>query len=253
VSRESALRIASLLPDVLGTYSDCGNVTVLAMRARWRGIPVEVSSVPLSGRPPTDCDIYVLGGGEDAAQALAADWLRRRPALCTALRERATTLAVCAGLQVLGCWMQDGDGRRIPGADVVDVTTVRGRRRAVGEVLTRSSMPGAGLLTGFENHQGRTRLGVGVEPLGRVLRGVGNGSGDDGEGVLTPRVIGTYLHGPVLARNPALADALLSAATGQELAPLELPDQEEVRRPRLAVPEARRRRWARLVRASDHP
>lgn len=248
MSRESALRIASLLPDVLGTYSDSGNVTVLAMRARWRGIPVEVTSVPLSGRPPTDCDLYVLGGGEDAAQSLAADWLRRHPALCTTLCDRATTLAVCAGLQVLGQWMQDARGRRIPGAGVLDVTTVRGRRRAVGEVLTRSSLPGTGLLTGFENHQGRTRLGVGVEPLGRVLRGVGNGSGDDGEGVLTARVVGTYLHGPVLARNPALADAVLASVTGQDLGPLDLPDQEEVRRPRLAVAETRRRPWARLAR-----
>jgi CobQ-like glutamine amidotransferase family enzyme len=249
VSRESALRIASLLPDALGTYSDHGNVTVLAMRALWRGIPVEVSSVPLSGRPPTGCDIYLLGGGEDAAQALAADWLRRHPALCTALRERATTLAVCAGLQVLGQWMQDARGRRIAGAGVLDVTTVRGRRRAVGEVLSRSSLPGVGLLTGFENHQGRTRLGPGVQPLGRLLRGVGNGAGDD-EGVLTPRVVGTYLHGPVLARNPALADAVLAAVTGEEQAPLELPDQDEVRRIRLAVPEARRPPWTRLVRGA---
>ena len=248
MTRESALRIASLLPDVLGTYSDCGNVSVLAMRARWRGIPVEVTSVPLSERPPTECDIYVLGGGEDAAQALAADWLRRHPALCTALRDRATTVAVCAGLQVLGRWMQDGRGRRVPGAGVLDLTTARGRRRAVGEVLTRSSLPGVGLLTGFENHQGRTRLGPGVQPLGRVVRGVGNGSGDDGEGVLTPRVVGTYLHGPVLARNPALADTLLATVTGRELAPLELPDQEEARRLRLAVLAARRRPWARLVR-----
>lgn len=250
MSRDSALRIASLLPDVLGTYSDAGNVRVLAMRARWRGIPVEVVSVPLSGRPPADCDIYVLGGGEDAAQALAVDWLRRHPGLCTALRDRATTVAVCAGLQVLGRWMQDAQGRRVAGAGVLDVTTVRGRRRAVGEVLTRSSLPGVGLLTGFENHQGRTRLGSGVQPLGRVLRGIGNGSGGDGDGVLTPRVVGTYLHGPVLARNPALADAVLAAVTGQELAPLELPDQEAVRGPRLAVPEAERRPWARLVRRS---
>jgi CobQ-like glutamine amidotransferase family enzyme len=248
VSRDSALRIASLLPDVLGTYSDSGNVTVLAMRARWRGIPVETVSVPLTGRPPADCDIYVLGGGEDAAQSLAADWLLRHPALRTALCDRATTLAVCAGLQVLGRWMQDACGRRIPGAGVLDLTTVRGRRRAVGEVLTRSSMPAVGMLTGFENHRGRTRLGLGVQPLGRVLRGVGNGSGDDGEGVLTPRVVGTYLHGPALARNPALADAVLAAATGQELAPLALPDQEEVRRLRLAVPETGGRTWARLVR-----
>jgi CobQ-like glutamine amidotransferase family enzyme len=227
------VRIAVLLPDVLGTYSDGGNATVLAQRLRWRGIPVEVRRVTSSDVPPVECDLYLVGGGEDGAQAFAADWLRRHPGLCGTLRERAPTLAVCAGLQALGRWVQDSAGHRHLGADVLDLTTVPGARRAVGEVVTRCAIPGVGSLTGFENHRGVTTLGAGLRPLGRVVRGVGNGAGGQGDGVLTPTVVGTYLHGPVLARNPELADALLSQVTRGPLSPLELPEQEMVRRQRL--------------------
>jgi lipid II isoglutaminyl synthase (glutamine-hydrolysing) len=233
VTRDSAVRLAVLLPDVLGTYSDGGNATVLAQRLRWRGIPVEVRRVTSADVPPVECDLYLIGGGEDGAQAFAADWLRRHPGLCGTLRERAPTLAVCAGLQVLGRWVQDSAGHRHLGADILDLTTVPGSRRAVGEVVSRCAIPGVGSLTGFENHRGVTTLGAGLRPLGRVVRGVGNGAGGHGDGVLTPTVVGTYLHGPVLARNPALADALLSQVTGAPLSPLELHEQEMVRRLRL--------------------
>jgi CobQ-like glutamine amidotransferase family enzyme len=236
VSSESAVRIAALLPDVLSTYSDGGNVTVLAQRLRWRGIPVEVCTIPADGVPPTDCDLYVLGGGEDAAQVFAAEWLRAHPALLSAMATRARTLAVCAGLQLLGTWATDVTGRRHPGAGLVDLTTQRGPRRAVGEIVTSCALSGVGELTGFENHQGVTELGPGTAALGRVLRGTGNGTPGRGDGVLTERVIGTYLHGPVLARNPALADAVLSMVTGQVLEPLELPDQKAVRDLRLGRP-----------------
>jgi lipid II isoglutaminyl synthase (glutamine-hydrolysing) len=233
VSGESVLRIVALLPDVLGTYSDRGNVTVLAQRARWRGIPVEVLEVEAEGAPPVDGDIYVIGGGEDAPQRFAAEWLRKHSSLSATLADRALTLAVCAGLQVLGTEMQDSAGRVTQGAGLLPLRTVAGAKRAVGEVVTESAMPGVGLLTGFENHQGVTTLEPGAAPLGRTVRGIGNGSGDRGEGILTDTVVGTYLHGPVLARNPALADALIEKATGLRLPPLELADQEEVRRLRL--------------------
>jgi hypothetical protein len=236
------LCIVSLLPDVLGTYSDGGNVAVLAQRARWRGIGVDVRTVTAEEVPPAGADLYVLGGGEDAAQRYAAEWLRKQPQLCAAIAERATTLAVCAGMQVLGSSMQDTGGRVIPGAGILPLATAPGRRRAVGEVIARCELPGVGLLTGFENHQGRTTLAPGVDALGRVLRGTGNGAGARAEGVLTRTVIGTYLHGPVLARNPALADVLLTRATGLALAPLELPDQAGVRAIRLGGGVARLRR-----------
>ncbi|MCU1619468.1 MAG: CobB/CobQ domain protein glutamine amidotransferase [Modestobacter sp.] len=243
---ESAVRIAALLPDVLGTYSDGGNVTVLAQRLRWRQIPVEICTVAAGDVPPADCDLYVLGGGEDGAQVFAADWLRRHSRLRATLEERAVTMVVCAGLQVLGRWMQDTAGRRHPGADVLDLTTKAGRRRAIGEVVSRCAIPGVGTLTGFENHRGVTTLGGGLRPLAEVVRGVGNGAGDHGDGVLTSTVVGTYLHGPVLARNPALADAVLSMVTGRALPSLELQDQEAVRRLRLgrsSVTRLRAARW----------
>jgi CobQ-like glutamine amidotransferase family enzyme len=238
VTSESAVRIGALLPEVLSTYSDGGNVTVLAQRLRWRGIPVEICEIPADRVPATGCDLYVLGGGEDAAQVFAAEWLRSHPRLRRAMGETATTLAVCAGLQVLGRWMEDVDGTRHAGAEMLDLTTSRGRRRAVGEVVTWCALPGVGALTGFENHRGATALGPDTQPLGRVLRGTGNGTPGRGEGVLTDRIIGTYLHGPVLARNPALADAVLGRVTGRTLAPLDLPDQDAVRVERLT----RRRR-----------
>jgi CobQ-like glutamine amidotransferase family enzyme len=239
MSGESAVRIGALLPDVLGTYSDDGNVTVLAQRLRWRGVPVEICVVTADRTPPADCDLYVLGGGEDAAQAFAADWLRQHRRLRAALEGPATTFAVCAGLQVLGQWMQDSSGQRYPGVEILDLTTEPGRQRAVGEVVSACALPGVGTLIGFENHRGVTTLGPGVRPLAQVVRGTGNGTREHGEGVLTPTVVGTYLHGPVLARNPALADAVLHAVTGRDLPPLDLPDQEAVRETRLG------RRWAR--------
>ena len=241
----SALRIAALLPEVLGTYADHGNVTVLAQRALRRGLSVDVRTVHADTAPPLDCDLYVLGGGEDVAQRFAAEWLRKHAALRATISERATTLAVCAGMQVLGEWMRGSGGHVTAGAGVLPLTTVAGRKRAVGEVVVRAHLPESGLLTGFENHRGRTTLGSGVRPLGRVLTGVGNGDGEGVEGVLTRTVVGTYLHGPVLARNPALADALLERATGLSLAPLELPDQEAVRSLRLG-PAVRARRRLRL-------
>ncbi|MCU1669548.1 MAG: CobB/CobQ domain protein glutamine amidotransferase [Blastococcus sp.] len=242
---DSAVRVVLLLPDVLGTYSDRGNATVLVQRLRMGGMPAEVMEVSAQETAPTSGDVYVLGGGEDAAQAYAVQWLRGQPALLTTMRT-TQVLAVCAGMQVLGDWMQDSDGRRTTGAGVLDLTTSAGPRRAVGEVLAECTDRDVQTLTGFENHRGRTYLGPGVPPLGRVLSGTGNGDGADG--VLTANVVGTYLHGPVLARNPTLADFLLRRATGQALSALEVPDQEAARR--LHLGGARRRRLRSVLRRS---
>ncbi|MFN2479671.1 MAG: type 1 glutamine amidotransferase [Pseudonocardiaceae bacterium] len=235
MSGESTVEIGLLLPDVLGTYSDAGNATILAQRLRWRGIAATIRTVTARDVPPTNCAVYLLGGGEDTAQLFAADWLRRHDQLRRTLETRAVTLAVCAGLQILGRSMSDSKGQHYPGLDLLDITTAPGRQRAVGEVVATCAVPGVGSLTGFENHRGVTTLGPGTVPLGRVLSGTGNGSGTGegtryrGEGVLTERIIGTYLHGPVLARNPALADHILHQATGLTLLPLDLPDQAALR------------------------
>lgn len=238
MSGESTVTIGLLLPDVLGTYSDAGNATILAQRLRWRGIAAEIHTITARDAPATSYAVYLLGGGEDTAQQFAAQWLRRHDQLRRALGTSAVTLAVCAGLQILGRSMTDASGHHYPGLELLDITTAPGRRRAVGEVIAACAIPGVGPLTGFENHRGVTTLGPGTAALGRVITGTGNGTGGDPnggttrsrtEGVLSDRIIGTYLHGPVLARNPALADHILSKVTGGALPPLELPDQAALR------------------------
>jgi len=228
----TALAIVVLLPDVLGTYSDAGNAVVLAERARRREVAAEVHTVKITDSPPRTADIYLLGGGEDTAQLTAARWLVRHR-MRDELAEHRVVLAVCAGLQLLGTAMTDRSGHTYDGAGVLDITTAAGARRAVGEVIATATEQAIGTLTGFENHQGRTTLGPDARPLAFLERGVGNGvphAGRAVEGVQAGSVIGTYLHGPVLARNPTLADHLLTLATGLDLPPLELPDQEPMRR-----------------------
>lgn len=233
MSSTSTVRIGLLLPDVLGTYSDRGNAIVLARRLALRGIDADVVTVTADSTSPGRCDVYVIGGGEDAAQSFATEWLLSHRDVRDALGGTCV-LAVCAGLQLLGEWVEDGHGRRQRGLGILDLTTTPGPRRAVGEVVARCVIPGIGLLTGFENHRGTTRLGPGTAPLTTVIHGMGNGGDDRAEGVLASNVVGTYLHGPVLARNPGLADHLLSRVVGGALPPLEMPDQEAARRLHLA-------------------
>ncbi|MCE3554070.1 glutamine amidotransferase [Pseudonocardia sp. RS11V-5] len=243
---ESAVRIASVSPDLLGTYGDKGNAEVLRQRLRWRGRTAEI--VTVTGAVPTGCDIYVLGGGEDSAQVLAAQRAARPPGLRGAVERGAVVLAVCAGLQILGERFAGPDGHDHAGLGVLDLTTTRRVRRAVGEVVATPLVPElAGTpLTGFENHGGATRLGPTARPLARVESGVGNGCGQGTEGVVAGRVVGTYLHGPVLARNPALADLLLEWAVGEPLPPLQVPAVEQLRERRLRP----RRRLPRLNRST---
>ncbi|HKA04350.1 MAG TPA: hypothetical protein VKD67_08470, partial [Acidimicrobiales bacterium] len=236
-SRDSAVRIVVLAHDLLGTYGDLGNGIVLDARLRWRGYPSELIVHEGGGPAPADADIYLLGGGEDAPQALAIDELRVNDALTRAADRNAVVLGVCAGYQLLGQRFATNDGRRLPGFGLLDVETVPGGNllRAVGEIAVEPN-PALGLptLTGFENHAGRTRLGPGVQPVGRVIAGFGNTGTDGTEGAFTGRVVGTYLHGPVLVRNPALADLLLSWVVGP-LEPLSEPAVETLRRERLAA------------------
>jgi CobQ-like glutamine amidotransferase family enzyme/UDP-N-acetylmuramyl tripeptide synthase len=226
---ESVLRVVVVHPDLLGTYGDGGNGLVLADRALWRDIRVELVLAE-SDRPlPESGDLYCLGGGEDGPQLRSAELLRSG-ALARAVDAGATLLAVCAGFQIAGASFPGPDGA-LPGLGLIDATTTRSARpRAVGEVLARPSatgrdLAGAGLLTGFENHASTTAIGPGVSPLATVAHGVGN-DGSGSEGAVVGRVVGTYLHGPVLARNAALADGLLGLALGRPLQPLD--DEEEL-------------------------
>jgi lipid II isoglutaminyl synthase (glutamine-hydrolysing) len=221
------LRLAWVYPDLLSTYGDRGNLLVLERRARLRGIPVEIAEVN-SGQPaPVDCDIYLMGGGEDLPQVLAARRLAADGGLHEAVGRGAVLFAVCAGYQILGAQFGGADGEPLPGLGLLDISSARGERRGVGEILADVD-PALGVptLTGFENHQGVTRLGPGARPLARVRSGVGNGAGDGTEGAYAGRVLGTYLHGPALVRNPGLADLLLRWALRQELPPLAARDEE---------------------------
>jgi CobQ-like glutamine amidotransferase family enzyme len=224
MTRESAVRIAVVLPELLGTYGDGGNGVILEHRLRWRGVAVERIECTDATTMPDSADLYLLGGGEDRPQTLAARELRASGAINRAHARGAVVFAVCAGYQIVGRSFPGAEGVEA-GLDLLDVTTTVGRGpRAVGELLFE---PDASLalppITGFENHQGITARGEDAKPLGRVVHGVGNGADHGGvptEGACAERIVATYAHGPVLARNPALADWLLEMVVGP-LGPLE--------------------------------
>lgn len=232
---ESKLRIGLLAPEVLGTYGDSGNAVILAQRARWRGIGAEIVTLNLFDPIPTEVDVFTMGGGEDTAQALAAEYLRRDDGLAKAVAAAKPVLAICASLQVLGRTYTDAQGREVAGAGLLDVWTRPRGERAIGELVTSGLIDGVDEpLTGFENHGGATYLGSDAAPLGAVSAGVGNGDGGV-DGVVQGSIVATYMHGPVLARNPRLADLLLERATGQSLEPLKLESVERLRLERIAA------------------
>ncbi|MFQ6327674.1 type 1 glutamine amidotransferase [Nocardia sp. CWNU-33] len=232
---ESTVRIGLVLPDVMGTYGDGGNALVLRQRLRMRGHDAEIIEITLADPVPDSLDIYTLGGAEDSAQRLATRHLQRYPGLQQAAAKGAPVLAICAAIQVLGNWYETSSGERVDGVGLIDVTTAPQQKRAIGEVTTTPMLAGlTAPLTGFENHRGATTLGPDATGLAHVTRGVGNGVGDGLEGVVQGSTLGTYMHGPALARNPELADLLLARALGvSELAPLDLPEVEQLRRERL--------------------
>ncbi|HEY3956867.1 MAG TPA: glutamine amidotransferase [Streptosporangiaceae bacterium] len=210
---QSSLRLVWVYPDLLSTYGDRGNLLILERRAELRGIGTESISVNSDQPVPRQADIYLLGGGEDLPQILAARRLRADGGLAAAAEAGSVVLAVCAGYQVVGSEFAGDEGQPVPGLEILDITSGRGERRAVGEILADVD-PELDLppLTGFENHQGVTRVGPGAHPLARVTTGIGNGDGT--EGAHAGRILGTYMHGPALVRNPALADLLLGWAAG---------------------------------------
>ncbi len=222
------VRLVWVYPDLLSTYGDRGNLLVLTRRAELRGLDVAAVEVNADERVPADGDIYLLGGGEDLPQILAAARLRSDGGLQRAAESGAVVFAVCAGYQLIGRQFGGVEGEPVAGLSILDITSGRGERRGVGEIVADVD-PALGVprLTGFENHQGVTQIGPGARPLARVALGVGNGDGT--EGAYAGNVLGTYLHGPALARNPGLADLLLSWAVGP-LAPLDAAAENWARR-----------------------
>ena len=231
-----AVRIGLVLPDVMGTYGDGGHAVVLRQRLRLRGIAAEIIEITLSDPVPDSLDLYTLGGAEDYAQRLATRHLLRHQGLQRAANRGAPVLAICAAIQVLGHWYETSAGERVDGVGLLDATTSPQSERTIGEVVATPLIEGlTDSLTGFENHRGGTVLGPDARPLSAVIKGAGNRMGDGFDGVLQGSVVATYLHGPCLARNPELADLLLSRVVGP-LPPLELPEVDRLRRERLAAP-----------------
>lgn len=210
------LRLLALYPEQMNIYADRGNILFLRRRCEWRGIRFSYAAAgPGEGLDPREHDLLYLGGGQDRDQrAVAADMVAaKRAALARAVDDGAVLLAVCGGYQLLGHSYQLG-GERLPGLGLADLETVRGEgERLIGNVAIEADLgDGPRTLAGFENHGGRTRLGPGAEPLGRVLAGFGNNGADGTEGVRRDNVIGTYLHGPLLPKNAWLADLLIALA-----------------------------------------
>ncbi|HEY7708325.1 MAG TPA: hypothetical protein VH968_14265 [Gaiellaceae bacterium] len=212
------IRVGHLYPDYLNIYADRGNIAVLSRRAAWRGLELEVSAIGM-GDPvePGAYDLFYVGGGQDREQALVAqDIAGKGEALRAAVDGGAAMLAVCGGYQLLGRFYRERSGAELPGAGVLPLHTVAGERRMIGDVLLECELEAGDrrTLAGFENHAGRTILEDGAEPLGRVVSGFGNDGESGYEGCRAGRVVGTYLHGPLLPRNPWLADWLLAQALG---------------------------------------
>ena len=237
---ESTVRIGLVYPELLGTYGDRGNAVVLVERCRRRGIPAELVGVAADEPLPDSLDLYLFGGGEDDPQSLASERMRASAASLTrAQASGAVVFAVCAGFQLIGASYETGAGEMLDGLGLVDMRTVGAAPRLIGEVVVDPE-PTTHLppVTGFENHSGRTTLGAGVRPLGPVSVGGGNGVGGV-DGVLDDRLVGTYLHGPVLPRNPALADFLLRWIVGTDaLTPIDDHLTDALHRERLAAATA---------------
>jgi lipid II isoglutaminyl synthase (glutamine-hydrolysing) len=226
---ERALRVGALYPDLMNIYADRGNLMLLQRRCAWRGIGFELRGIGLGDALDPDAhDLLYLGGGQDRDQARCAEDLAtaKREAVHAAAARGAVVFAVCGGYQLLGHGYALGD-ERLSGTGLVDLDTVREEGpRLIGNIAIEVELePGVPrVLAGFENHGGRTRLGPGARPLGRVLRGFGNDGRSGFEGVRGgPRgtVVGTYMHGPLLPKNAWLADWLTATALGLAPAALE--------------------------------
>jgi CobQ-like glutamine amidotransferase family enzyme len=218
------LRVCALYPQLMNIYADRGNLLLLQRRCEWRGIGFELTASDLGeplGRVGEESDLFYIGGGQDRDQRLCAFDLAevKRDGLHAAVERGAALLAVCGGYQLLGHSYQLGE-ETLPGAGLVDLRTVReDGPRLIGNVAIEVELEddaATRVLAGFENHGGRTRLGAGVQPLGRVLRGHGNDGASGFEGVRRGNVIGTYLHGPLLPKNVWLADWLIARALGRQ-------------------------------------
>ncbi|WP_419925878.1 type 1 glutamine amidotransferase [Candidatus Poriferisocius sp.] len=222
------VRACHLYPEHLNIYADRGNIAVLQRRLEWRGLVLEVVEAGIGDPIPADCHLYYLGGGQDRDQKLVAeDLIAKADPLRLAAAGGAVVLGVCGGYQLLGHRYAAADGRPIPGIGMLDLETTAADSRLIGDVVLDVTLGGrTDTVVGYENHAGRTHLGGGCTPLGHLRRGHGNNGADGCEGAVAGRTVGTYLHGPLLPKNPWLADTLLGwalecAGSAADLEPLD--------------------------------
>ena len=204
------LHLVHLYPREMNIYGDNGNVQALEWRLERRGYDVRTHYIGTGDDLPEETDIIISGGGQDSGQSKVQDDLQHKAKTLQAMRDDGVVmLAVCGMYQLLGHYFQTGSGEKIKGAEVLDIVTVAGSERLIGNIVLDSQY---GQLVGFENHSGETSLNTGVLPLGRVLSGAGNSRAADFEGAVAHNVFGTYLHGPIVPKNPRLADELIVRA-----------------------------------------
>lgn len=216
------VRLLHLYDRYLNIYADRGNIQVLRTRASWRGIDLDVRGLdPGETFEPGEFDLLYVGGGQDRDQLMIAEHMSGEvgASIRAAVEEGTALLAVCGGYQLLGSHYRDTTGAHQPGVGLFDLATEAGDTRLIGNVAIRAELPAIGAraaaavtIAGFENHAGRTRLGPTARAFGEVLHGNGNDGTSGLEGCRLHHAVGTYLHGPLLPRNPELADWLLAAA-----------------------------------------
>jgi len=220
------LVICHLYPDLMNLYGDRGNISVLLKRAQWRGINVKVIPVSIDDPIPDEVDIFFMGGGQDREQRLLApDLVNKKGDILRKFADDGVVfLGICGGYQLFGHYYKPKDSPRLDGIGILDVYTEAGDKRFIGNILVRSKLEGydGTTLVGFENHSGRTYLGRYARPLGEVINGYGNNGNDNTEGAWQKNVFGTYLHGPLLPKNPWFADLLIEKALSRKYGEIKL-------------------------------
>jgi len=231
------IHIGWLYPEYMNLYGDRGNIIVLEQRSRWHGLDPVVTQVTLGQHADfRQFDLVMMGGGQDREQGLIAeDFLKvKGSSLGEAIHDGLAVLAVCGGYQMLGKYFKTYKGEVLHFTGILDLWTEGSNDRLIGNVVIESDLFGeTRTLVGFENHSGKTYLGKGLKPLGKVIKGYGNNGQDKMEGVLFKNCIGTYLHGSILPKNPHLADWLIQKALdrryGGQVKIAELNDELELK------------------------
>ena len=208
------LNICHLYPDLLNLYGDRGNIIALSKRSSWRGIKVNVEGVSLKDAFDAEkYDIVFLGGGQDYEQEIIQEDIKEKGnEIKDAIEGGKVFLTICGGYQVLGKYYKTGDGKEIEFLGAIDIWTIAGKKRMIGNFAFECDMIGGKAVVGFENHSGKTYLGKGIKPLGKIIHGFGNNGEDRTEGAVYKNVFCSYSHGSLLPKNPSLADHIISVA-----------------------------------------